>query len=609
MKDLWQSALRKRTLLPFAVAVLILYLLPLWISGKLLYILVFDNLDSPVVLMKILAESGKAFAPSMEVIPNMMSGLPRLSFGSEYNVQLWLYMVFDPFVAYRINLTLIHLAAFFGMYLLMDRFVINATTPCRDAVIVASALLFGLLPFWPPGGLSVAGLPLLLFLFLRVRTDHYWRDYIFIALFPLYSSLVLSGLFFLATAGVFWLADGFRKRTMNQPFLYAMILLTASYLMVNYRLVDQMLLPSDFISHRTEFFRDFGTFFDSYRFSHLLFLNGQEHTACSQTLWIIPTILIGMLVSVLSKPLTNRTALFWLGIVALTFFLPFWQPVITHRYSLPLMFLIGVVVLFVSKERTLPLLWLIQITISYWHGFWTYEGWIGWVERFQILRTFDFSRFYFLQPLLWFVMLGVAFSLIARKVQFGIILVLVITVLQANALFHSKTFKTVSEPGGLSFGSYYAEPVFEQIKQELKDDPVNYRVVAFGIQPAVLIWNGFYSIDGYVTNYPVAYKHTFAELLQGDFELRPQNRQIFENWGSKCYLTGGVSYTRYMRGKLLEQIQLDTSRLGAMGVRYLFSGYRIAKPEDYGLRLKTKVVDDENSYWDVYVYELDTTDD
>ncbi|WP_345989440.1 DUF6044 family protein [Sulfurimonas sp. HSL1-2] len=609
MKRLAQTVLDKRTLLVAALTVLGLYLLPLWVTGDRLYILVFDNLDSPILLFKVLAESHQLFAPSMEIIPNMMSGLPRLSFGSEYNVQVWLYLLFSPFLAYQINLTLVHLVGFIGMYLLMNRLTPRDTGPYRQAVAVLSALLFSILPFWPPGGLSVSGLPLLLYLFLKVRDGEYaYYDIALLLLFPLYSSFVLSGVFFLTAITLLWIADVVRKKALNAPFVGMIALLGLSYLLVNYRLVDQMLLPSDFISHRSEFFRDFGSFFDSYRFAHLLFLNGQEHTSCSQANWIIPTILIGLSFSVLSTPLSRYASLFWLMVIALSFLFPFWQTMTTQRYSLPMLLLYGLGILLVSKKRLLPLLWIIQIAISYWHGFWTYEGWIGWVEKYQILRSFDFSRFYFLQPMLWIMMLGIAFAVIVKTVRYGIVMVLAIAVLQSHALFQSKTFMKASGPDRLSFHSYYAETLFQRVRTTLDEDPAGYRVVAFGIPPAVLIWNGFYTIDGYVTNYPLSYKHEFAKLLEKDFAKRPQNKAIFEHWGSKCYLTGGVSYTHYVRGQPLDDVQLDTARLRAMNVRYLFSAHEIRAPERDALRLKTKVVNDQDSYWDVYVYELDTAE-
>ena len=89
-----------------------IYLYPL-LDLEHLYILEFDNLDSNIVWNKILAESGKIFASNHEIIPNMMSGLPRSSYGSEFDIMLWLYYLFSPPIAYAVNEAIIHIVAFF----------------------------------------------------------------------------------------------------------------------------------------------------------------------------------------------------------------------------------------------------------------------------------------------------------------------------------------------------------------------------------------------------------------------------------------------------------------------------------------------------------------
>ena len=93
----------KSILLSLSLLTIGLYLSPLFIYGENLYILVYDNLDSSVTWFKILAESGKIFADSMDIIPNMMNGLPRLSYGSELSLIVWFYYFLEPFHAYMLN--------------------------------------------------------------------------------------------------------------------------------------------------------------------------------------------------------------------------------------------------------------------------------------------------------------------------------------------------------------------------------------------------------------------------------------------------------------------------------------------------------------------------
>jgi len=116
-----------------------------------------------------------------------------------------------------------------------------------------SALCFALLPFWPLGGLSVAGIPLVLYAFLNIREGAYaWHHWLILLLFPFYSLLVISGFFLLLSLGLLWLWDLTRRRAATATLL-ALLLLSAGYLFTHYRLFLNFLVEEAFISHRVEF--------------------------------------------------------------------------------------------------------------------------------------------------------------------------------------------------------------------------------------------------------------------------------------------------------------------------------------------------------------------
>ena len=75
---------------------------------------------------------------------------------------VWLYTIFAPMTAYGIGQTIMRFAAFFGMYLLLKNFTSFGLK--LPFISVGTALTFALLPYWPSGMLSIAGLPLALFL-------------------------------------------------------------------------------------------------------------------------------------------------------------------------------------------------------------------------------------------------------------------------------------------------------------------------------------------------------------------------------------------------------------------------------------------------------------
>src|SRR5699024_1514100 len=115
------------------------------------------------------------------------------------------------------------------------------------------ALGYALLPYWPSGSLSIAGLPLALHIFLTIRKQGkhtpklYW---VLLFLFPFYSSFILSFIFLLGLIGLLWLNGMFRSRNLIPAFFFSISEMTLIYLIKNYMLIFSMFLNSTFTSHR-----------------------------------------------------------------------------------------------------------------------------------------------------------------------------------------------------------------------------------------------------------------------------------------------------------------------------------------------------------------------
>lgn len=110
---------QERKQILFALLVIVLYLSPLFILGENAHIRVHDNLDSNIAWYKVLSESGELFGAIDAKIPQIMNGLPRNAFGSEFSIIVWLYALFPTMVAYAISQALTRFIAFFGMYILL----------------------------------------------------------------------------------------------------------------------------------------------------------------------------------------------------------------------------------------------------------------------------------------------------------------------------------------------------------------------------------------------------------------------------------------------------------------------------------------------------------
>lgn len=183
-------------LLIFAFFIICLYLSPLFVLGENAHIRVHDNLDSNLAWYKVLSESGQMLGSSEAKIPQVINGLPRNAYGTEFSLIVWLYAIFPTMVAYALSQTITRVFAFIGMYLLLkDHLLMHKE---YTLINVGVALAFALTPFWPSGMLSTLGMPLALWAFLHIRNGKStWKQFLVLTLLPLYSSIVLGFFFFI----------------------------------------------------------------------------------------------------------------------------------------------------------------------------------------------------------------------------------------------------------------------------------------------------------------------------------------------------------------------------------------------------------------------------
>jgi hypothetical protein len=173
----------------FGLFILILWLFLPLLKWSDIRFLIHDNLDSIVVWAINLIRYGKLTSGPLETMDHVFDKLPRLCFQSEYDFYILLFYLFKPKIAYLINYILIHIFAYTGMFLL-----INSLFKFKKKYMPTTiSLLYALLPFWPSGGLSVAGLPLLMYVYCRLFNNIIdIKAWIVVILYSFYSSFILS---------------------------------------------------------------------------------------------------------------------------------------------------------------------------------------------------------------------------------------------------------------------------------------------------------------------------------------------------------------------------------------------------------------------------------
>ena len=185
---------------------------------------------------------------------------------------------------------------------------------------------------------------------------------------------------------------------------------------------------------------------------------------------------------------------------------------------------------------------------------------------------------------------------------------MVLILVQIGFLFTYNDELVERKNGSPSYREFYAEDMFQDIKAYIGEEPQDYRVVSIGIHPSISQYNGFYTLDGYASNYPLSYKHEFRKIIAKELDKSPFYRDYFDHLGgSRCYIFVEKLMYNSMMDKnttiVIEQLDLDTVQLKRWGAEYIFSALEIDNAAEISLKLD-QVFTDQNSAWKIYLYEV-----
>lgn len=543
-------------LLGFCMLTIFGYFLPYIILSENFPITVHDNLDSIIIWVKILLENGKMNPSDSKSISQLMNGLPISSIYFSYDISYIFFKLFDVYWGFIVNKIIMSLVGFFGMYLLLANYFI----PKKEHKLIqfSVALIFALLPFWG-FTLSVSGLPLLLYAFLNIRNGnpHYY-NWLIIILLAFYSSLVFAGFFFMIVVFLGFIYDIIKTKRNNKKFLLAIVTLGIGYLISHYPLFHSFIVNSDYKTHRFEFKIDSIGLSESFKNAKNMFLNGQYHSH-SLHLFILPAVILCLF-------------LIW-------------------------------------KKRKAYKIYLLMVIFIFLTSL--FYGFINWKEVssfFYMLSKIipvQLQRFHTLHPMFWYILFAISLSVILSKLKFGKYVVGVLVFLQLG--FVVKNHEFFKNNGQPSFKTFYAQDIFKDIKNYIGKDQSTYRVMSLGIHPAVSLYNGFYTLDGYVANYPLQYKHDFRKIIKGELDKDLVLKKYFDNWGSRCYAFSSELGKNFMVSKhitkKIEHLNFDLDAFNQMGGQYIISAVEINSNDQERYMLK-KTFESKEGFWKIYLYQI-----
>lgn len=561
MFNFWVSLRQENKHLSFAWILLFIYLSPMFILGENAHIRVHDNLDSNIAWYKLMHDSGALFAPLNSTLPQIINGLPRNAFGTEFSGIQWLHQIFPTMLAYSLSQALVRIFAFIGFFLLLKKHFVKDEK--NYAIRVWVSLAFALTPFWPSGMLSTLGMPLALWAFLNIRKgDSTWKEWITLILLPFYSSFVLGFFFFLFAMGILWLRDLIVKKQWNLHFFGSIALMVSMYLSIEYRLVYSLVFPeeptsrNEFVSSKLEFWHTVRLVFKNYSIGH-------THDMTLHTFVILPLSFI-----VVWKILKKQKGL--------------------------------------DEKRYLNL-FILNFVLSVWYAFWFYKGWEPLKERISLLNTFNFARFHFLRPLIIYLMFAVGSVILWRIGDRWRRLINICLILQILVLFAANPEVVYRYTNTPSVKQFYAVKQFDEIAHYIGKPKSSYRIASIGIHPAIAQYNGFYTLDTYNNYYPLSYKHQFRKIIAGELNKNSSLKTYFDEWGGRCYIFVDELGKNYEFNKdskkKIKHLEININQFKKMGGEYFFSAVPILNHDENGLDF-IKSFSNEESAWKIYLYRV-----
>lgn len=553
------------------ILVTIVFFLPYFVLGDGCVFEINDQLDESIMNYMLPA---RHLWDGSTIYPEMLNGVNASGMQPSAVLFLPLYRLISARTAFLTQYIICFLLAFSGMYLL-----VKEITDSSILAMIAGGC-FCVLPLYPVYGLSEFGIPLILYgaLCLWKQKNVIWGLLITVV-FGLTSHLVYTGYVVLG----FWviaLVYALAKKKKNQWFPIGFAVLFAIYVLVNRALIREILFGTgSYISHREEMVSSATPFFETF---WNVFQNSAQHAPSLHKYLILPIVLFLILGAFCKKEETDRN---------------------------------------IYKAAVINFLFLIAIALFY--AFCHLTAVVDWKNNATgFLHYFQMHRVYWLYPAAWYLEFAWAAAVPWRtkvphmdaRMRVGKLAVILICLLPTLQLLkvNSGMYLNVNQlnngsgiTGYISWESWFAEDLMQEIDDAIGRDKSTYRVAHLGISPAPSLMHGFYTVDGYSNNYPLEYKHRFREVIAAELEKNEEVRVYFDLWGNRCYLFNSITgnYMQLKKGNTLvyEGLEFDMDALRELGCEYLFSGAEIGDAERLGLEL-VGYYETDDSYWGIWVY-------
>ena len=553
----------------------VLFLLPFYVLRENAYFMIHDELDDGIFKFVLYA---KNYGVNGNFIPEFMGGQNRSSITVSAFWGVLIYKLFKPYAAYVIMLTLVVLTGYTGLYLLGKEISDNAFA----SFIAAS--LFSYLPFKSMFGLNIVGFPLLIFILINLSKRRIKDSLLFYAALIFYATgitLAWGGYMsigFLSLAIIIFLF--FKKKlSINLLNLFiADVILVVIQIITSWDLILSTFGPNAVVSHREELVLNSRS--DLFNlFKEMMYVGG-SHSECASRIIALSAPIIIIFIPVLLYFLNKEK-------IAMA-------KELKKKYIYLCVFYGSCVLnaLFTCFYTCAPIVEIRQ-------------------NAGGILKTFQINRIYWIMPACFLCVLiceisifldiaklflnkslfkkGQILSILPVICAIGLIALYSKDVYLSSPFYHNIRLMFFPDTYHVdSWRKYYAEDLFSKVEETIGKNKNEYKVACVGVNSSVALFNGFYTVDGYSTDYPLEYKHKFRKVIEKELDKDEGIKGYFDNWGNRCYLYTASLQNNFdiYRGENVNiSPDWNIEELKNLGCDYILSGVNIENADSLGITL------------------------
>lgn len=571
----------------YALIIVGMYLLIVVVFGIIMqdniYLTLNDNMDSNIPIYKMIRDNS-LFWKFNETIPFLRGDVLRADYRVELSIQSWIYALFPTLFAYYAVYFLKVLGSALGFYFLAKKVKKYENINIKENIFCICGLLYGILGTWPHAALGFASLPWwCLNIYIIYKTGK--KRYIpLLLLFVFTTSFTMLALFELFYTAIFIIIVSIRQRKINFKLVIGLAMTFVSYAITNSHHVLQGIKGSQETIKSLKAVTYTETIYESLsKFKNaFLFENAYYHTGGSTLRYVVIPIctvfLIFLIVSIIRKKfLDKKMAVLYMGIYVCIIFNT-------------------LACCFDNNEFFRKLI--------------------------PFASGFGFSRFSWLSPFMWLILLAMVCNYITSKILISVFLILGVASVafdpqytQVNSMYNELYCNISALIGNNRFRDgnhewtwkeYYSEELFEKVKEDIEYD--GSWAIAYGIEPSVLQYNGIKTLDGYYSNYSLAYHDKFQELITPELEQDEHHKAYWENSsGMRAYIWSPKwDFVSPKKFDLTEsELYIDMDVFEEMGGKYIFSRIQITNCDELGISLVNSTYTDEESPYMVYVYSIE----